>query len=49
MRHLRFRWLVAAATAVTATQGAEAWPTAVRAVLAGTAVGLWLTAVVTGR
>ncbi len=48
-RRVRFSWLVAAATAVTATQGMEAWPAAVRAVLAGFAVGLWLLAVLSGR
>jgi hypothetical protein len=40
-----FACLVAAATAVTATLGAEAWHPVVRAVLAGASVGLWLTAV----
>jgi len=38
--------LVAAATAATITQGLEAWPLVVRAVLAGTAVGLWLVTVI---
>jgi len=45
----RFSFLVAAATAATAAQGAEAWPAPVRAVLAGAAVGLWLRAIVTSR
>lgn len=42
-----FSCLVAAATAVTGALGAEAWPAIVRALLAGGAVGLWLTAVIT--
>jgi hypothetical protein len=48
-RRVRFSLLVSAATAVTGTQGLEAWPAVVRALLAGGAVGLWLAAILTGR
>jgi len=45
----RFSWPFAAATAATITLGMEAWPVAVRAALAGAAVGLWLAGVVSDR
>ena len=46
MRRTRPSLLVSAASAATIAQGLEAWPLVARAVLAGTAVGLWLTTVI---
>jgi hypothetical protein len=42
----RWSWRTAAATAATIVLAMEPWPPAVRAILAGASVGMWLWAVI---